>query len=493
MMNVLMVALAVFFTSGILKAQANPCFGINVSGGPEWPGGKYGPEKAVDCDPKTYWAGDPMADAWQLILDMGEVTELKCVTVTYCSSSHLPKTALFQISADREKWEEIGALPTRTPASLSIDRKTRYVKIDMQGKAFGKQPAIYEIAFNTKSDQQAGNVAQSSSPAVSNSGVSGWPTGVEEIRYQNALDKTQQPALFYNPKLDKPVPLLVALHTWSGGYQQSESGQATYAKWCIKEGWAMVHPHFRGSNKTSLSCGSELAIQDILDVVEYAKKAVSIDPDRIYLVGVSGGGHMALLMAGRAPQIWAGVSAWCGIYDLAAWHAESRAKKAVYATMLEDVCGGAPGDSPSVDQEYRQRSPAVCLANAQKVPLDINAGITDGHTGSVPVSHSLRAFNAIAALENQILEVEIASIIAQPKIPEGMRQTIEDPLYRSNPILYRRVSGNVRVTLFQGGHQIIHDAALTWLSYQRRGTPANWGLLSSGTQSAAKDAVEAGK
>ena len=33
------------------------------------------------------------------------------------------------------------------------------------------------------------------------------------------------------------------------------------------------------------------------------------------MLGFSGGGHAALLLAGRA-EVWAGVSVWCGISDL---------------------------------------------------------------------------------------------------------------------------------------------------------------------------------
>ena len=44
------------------------------------------------------------------------------------------------------------------------------------------------------------------------------------------------------------MPLLVALHTWSGSYQSKEP---QYAGWCQQAGWAFVYPNFRGSNKTA--------------------------------------------------------------------------------------------------------------------------------------------------------------------------------------------------------------------------------------------------
>jgi hypothetical protein len=49
-----------------------------------------------------------------------------------------------------------------------------------------------------------------------------------------------------------------------------------------------------------------------------------------------------------------------------------------------------------------------------------------------------------------------------------------DPLYASKPVLLRRRSGSARLTVFDGGHDIVHEAGLTWLEAQRRGGPAAW-------------------
>jgi hypothetical protein len=32
------------------------------------------------------------------------------------------------------------------------------------------------------------------------------------------------------------------------------------------------------------------------------------------------------------------------------------------------------------------------------------------------------------------------------------------------------------VTIFEGGHEIVHQAALNWLAMQRKGQPAVWDL-----------------
>jgi pimeloyl-ACP methyl ester carboxylesterase len=284
----------------------------------------------------------------------------------------------------------------------------------------------------------------------------GWPAEVREVRYPSQADHTLQPALFYDPGGDAAKPLLVALHSWSGDYRQANPA---YGLWCIAKGWVMVHPDFRGVN---------------LSAVEYAKATSRIDEQRIYLMGGSGGGYASLLMAGRAPEVWAGVSAWCPIFDLTAWHAETQSRKLRYATMLEKVCGGPPGTSPEVDEQYRRRSASAWLAQAAPVNLSINAGITDGHNGSVPVSHSLEAFNTLARETERISAETIAALVAAPEVPDILRQTLADPLFPRQPVLFRRTSQRVQVSLFQGGHEILYEAGLAWLEQQRRGAPPVW-------------------
>ena len=183
---------------------------------------------------------------------------------------------------------------------------------------------------------------------------------------------------------------------------------------------------------------------------------------------------MSLVMAARAPQLWAAVSAWVPISDLAAWHAESTVRKNNYAKMLEQSCGGAP--SPATEAEYRHRSPLFHLASAKGVPLDINTGIHDGHTGSVPVSHSLLAFNVLAAPDKQVSPADIDFMVREQRIPATLAGETQSDPERQKATLFRRSSGNARVTVFEGGHDSEPSAALEWLSRQRKGQPADWSL-----------------
>jgi dienelactone hydrolase len=293
-----------------------------------------------------------------------------------------------------------------------------------------------------------------------------WPSEVKEVRYLSAADNTQQPALFYAPTGNRPQPLLVALHTWSGDYRQPES--IPYARWCLARNWAFIHPDFRGPNLRPEATGSELVVKDVLSAVTYAKGRAAIDQTRIYLVGVSGGGHLALLLAGRAPDVWAGVSAWVPISDLNAWYAESKAAGRRYAQDIAQSCGGAPEADNAAARECRKRSPLTYLAGARKLALDINAGITDGHTGSVPISHSLRAFNLLADEAARLTEAQIAEFFSAAKVPASAASNAPLTTAGKKRVLFRRQAGQTRLTIFDGGHEIDFEAALDWLSHQQK-------------------------
>lgn len=298
-----------------------------------------------------------------------------------------------------------------------------------------------------------------------------WPPKVKEIKYKSSADNTMQPAMFYAPETQKPTPLLVALHTWSGDHTQE--GSAGYARWCVAKKWAFIHPDFRGPNWTPQAMGSELAVKDIVSAVDYAKKNANIDENRIYLIGGSGGGYASLLMAGRHPEIWAGVSSWCPISDLKKWHAECKKAGRGYYKHIEKSCQGIPGKDPKADEECRKRSAITYLKNAKGVNLDISTGIHDGHSGSVPISHTLEAFNEVCAPKDKISEEDIAFFVREEKTPPALEKEAQGKL-ANRKIHFRRTSGNARVTIFEGGHNILHNPGLNWLDAQRKDKPAVW-------------------
>lgn len=285
-------------------------------------------------------------------------------------------------------------------------------------------------------------------------------------------DGAIQPAMWFAPPDHGPKPLLVGLHTWSSRYD-TEGQIQQFLAWCEHQGWAFVHPDFRGPNNTPEAMGSDRAVQDVVEAVEWAKTKTEVDDSRIYLIGASGGGHMTLQMAGRHPEIWAGASAWCGITDIAVWYEELRAsgKPYHYMEFIEGALGAAPTEGKPAHAAAWRRSPLSSLHRSRALPLDINHGIFDF---AVPFTHALRAFNAVVPVEDRLDEAGINAYLAKRTLPEGWSPALPDASYGGKQPLFRKTTANARVTIFDGGHEIIPLAALNWLAMQRKDRPAVW-------------------
>ena len=303
-----------------------------------------------------------------------------------------------------------------------------------------------------------------------------------KVSVRSSLDGSMQPCYFWAPAkaTSEAVPLIVGMHTWSGDIAQLDHYR-TVRDEAERRGWAFVGPNFRGPNSTPQGCGSAFAVQDIVDAVDFAKSSVKVDPKRVYIIGGSGGGHMTLLMLGRHPEVFAAGAAFCPITDLARWHADSLVahpgRETGYARMMESACGGRPADRR---EEYAARSPLTWLKNAKAagVPAYVCTGIHDGWTGSVPVGHSFRAFNALCNAGDSVSEEDIAYIEANQKMPKGLDcGRVDDPFYGEKiRIHFRRTSGNVRLTIFEGGHGGNFQAGFDFLARQAKGSPTDWTL-----------------
>ena len=298
--------------------------------------------------------------------------------------------------------------------------------------------------------------------------------GLTKVEVKSSLDGELQPVLYWAPESARKesTPLFIFLHSWSGDYRQNNS------KWqaeAVKRGWIYLHPNFRGVNQTPKACGSKWARQDILDAVDFATKEFKVDSERIYLAGTSGGGHMAMLMAGHHPDRFSAVSAWVGISDLAAWYEfhVKDGKPQRYARMILSSLVGAPGSKKEIDADFKDRSPIHHLHRAVGLPLQICAGINDGHTGSVPISHSLNAFNVVARAQNAeaISQADIASLLKRQQVPADLDAAAKQiPIKFGREIVFARESGKASVIIFDGGHEGLPVPACDWLDSQARVT-----------------------
>jgi predicted esterase len=227
---------------------------------------------------------------------------------------------------------------------------------------------------------------------------------IKEISVVSSIDGSEEKNLFFHPGGAEKVPLVIGLHTWSF----DRNNKVGLLDFCQQRRWGLLLPEFRGPNllsnpRATQACGSKLAMQDVIDAINFVSASYPIDSSNIFLFGGSGGGHMALMLAAYAPEIWRGVSAWCPITDLREWH-RYYGKSSNYSVHLEACCGGAPGDNAAVDNEYAVRSPISYLEQLMKAKLYIHHGRGDH---SVPYSHTLTLALKLEEMGHQELFFEI--------------------------------------------------------------------------------------
>ena len=329
-----------------------------------------------------------------------------------CSGAGLPDQLAFELGFPVELVAVRGS--GATPARVNLMRRAR------QKNDYWKNKKCAIWCFAAREFTESDGWRKAPMPALNQNTKKKQmnESEVKEITAISSIDSSAEQSLFYFPPgKTNAVPLVVGLHTWSC---ERTNQLAALLPLCQKRGWALLLPEFRGPNLTGnprakQACASRLAKQDIIDALDWVIKNNSIDEKNIFLVGGSGGGHMALMMAAYAPFRFRAVSSWCPITDLAAWHGQN----AGYSAHIEACCGGKPGASPAIDHEYSARSPLFQVAAMTNANLSVHHGRFDT---SVPYSHTMN------------LAAELEKLGAK----------------------------NLFFEIFDGGHEIRSDVAFQW-------------------------------
>lgn len=287
--------------------------------------------------------------------------------------------------------------------------------------------------------------------------------GVEDIRITSTLDGAEQPVLWVPPRGDRDRPLLVVLHSWSTPYLQHAG--IPFAMWAQENGWAVIAPNFRGVNDHADALGSDLAVQDVVDAIDFAVSQEGVDPDRVYPVGFSGGGMMSLLLAGRHPDRVAAVAAWTPVYDLVEFYRHSASAGRSYADHIRRACGGNPTSDQSAEEECLRRSPMTYLEAAREngVPVFIGQGLADS---LLPPSQPARAFNQLAHPDDRLTDSELESV-GRRSLPDHLSGSVTSETYfvDGDPRpLFARQSNLVWFVLFDAGHEMAYKPALRWFA-----------------------------
>jgi len=267
--------------------------------------------------------------------------------------------------------------------------------------------------------------------------------------------------MLYRARQKEPRPLIVSLHTWSGDYLQEDP----LAEEILLRDWNYIHPDFRGPNNQPEACGSEQVIYDIEDAIQFAIEHAHIDPSQVHIIGVSGGGYTTQMSYFKLNYPVKSFHAWAPVTNLVDWYWECTGRGLEYARDLEEVTTGGNGFNPA---EARKRSPELMQVPDEKrnnATLCIYAGVHDGFTGSVPVSHSINMYNNLV---RQIYPVDTGKIVSDSLmlvlLEKRMNQSPDTCLYLGDRkvYLYRELP-RLRLTIFEGGHEMIAPEALSLL------------------------------
>ena len=148
-------------------------------------------------------------------------------------------------------------------------------------------------------------------------------TGAQLAEVVSSVDGTAQPYALYVPKSFRPdqkYPLLITLHSEESNhrlslkqvfgaptrYGMADPEDLRYFPLVRDEGFIVAAPLARGT------MGYQgIAEQDVYDVLADVERRFPVDPDRVYLTGISMGGAGALWLALTRPDVWAAVAPVC--------------------------------------------------------------------------------------------------------------------------------------------------------------------------------------
>lgn len=287
-----------------------------------------------------------------------------------------------------------------------------------------------------------------------------WGAEFKIVEIISSHDGNVQKAYFLRSRSEKPEPLVVSLHTWSGNFEQTDP----LAELCLARNLNYIHPDFRGANNTINACCSELAINDIDESITYAMRNSNVDTSKIYVIGVSGGGYATISSFMRSSHNIRKFSAWASITDLVAWYSESLIRKNNYAGNIL-ACTGSGSNSLNFESA-RQKSPVYWETPVRKLmntELKIYTGINDGISGSVPITHSINFFNkvlkdlSVKDPEQYVTDGEKYSLLQY-------RKALGDfGMISGRTICLQKEYKNFKLVIFEGGHEMLPEFALNEL------------------------------
>jgi predicted peptidase len=230
-------------------------------------------------------------------------------------------------------------IPGNHEGVLILKRYRYYLGEITQGNGFveyhaGATPPVYDyLAFANMMSKDTWNTI------VDNTLSSKDPfqgiTGFFERAYLSETDQALDSYLIYLPKYydsEKSYPLIVLLHGYgeSAYLPQFSAVHNSFLEACENNQVIMAAPNGR-HKLPSVSNYMDEGEQDVLQVIKLVRKSYNVDPNRIYLTGLSMGGFGTWYLGSRHPELFAALAPVCG-YGTGRWYLP-----AVKIDKLKDV------------------------------------------------------------------------------------------------------------------------------------------------------------
>ena len=262
-----------------------------------------------------------------------------------------------------------------------------------------------------------------------------------------------QKAIIYTSTKSTPQPLIISLHTWSGNYLQDDP----IAKEVLNKDWHYIHPNFQGKNDKPDAALSQKVIGDLDNAITYMKQ--NHNYSKIIIIGVSGGGYTALGYLQRTNLKIDVVSSWSPVTDLVKWYYESKARKYSYYKHIELI---TQSKENILDKEKAKMRSPIHMNVSDKLKhtkINIYAGIHDGYTGSIPISHSLLYYNKLLNNlypdQKQIPLTKILNLVTSRSSIHKLSKKIQN-----RSIHFQHAYKNLSITIFEGGHELLEKHAV---------------------------------
>jgi predicted esterase len=271
--------------------------------------------------------------------------------------------------------------------------------LEIHGVLSGPSVAALELAHSSLASQQVGITAseQGTVELVSSYELAQGSVITQMVSYQIPSSYTDTVQL----------PLLIGLH---GKGTDADDIRDFLAGEAEERGWLLAAPEMHGSfyiNTGSNAYAWLGAQHDIIDTIQYMTDNYNVDLSRIYLAGESMGAQTSTMVAAKYPDIFAAVTAWKPLTNLAIWYDERIAIPLEVDTIVNET-GGIP---TVVLFEYERRSPLEIPQNSRLVPIKM---WHDEDDRLVPIHHSQDLRNVINNNWNPPRPVTLIEIASEP-------------------------------------------------------------------------------